>query len=205
VPFDPEAARALLAEAGYPGGEGFITVEMLFNKDSGHDLIAQSIAKDWSKHLGVGVRLAQKELKVYRDDLDNNRFITSRAGWYGDYGDPTTFLDINRTGDGQNDRRYSNPEYDELLKRAASEPDADTRLALLAEAERIIMDEDLPMVPIFHYANIYMFDPDRLSGITSHPRTNQNLFLLDVIGDGKGSETPRALPPSSPEEAGGVQ
>jgi len=189
-----DAARALLAEAGWPDPQEFPTVELLFNKDAGHDLIAQVIAKNWTQHLGVPTSLAQKELKVYREDLKNANYMTSRAGWYGDYGDPTTFLDVNRTGDGNNDRKYSNPVYDDLLAQAELETNPEARMALLEEAERIIMEEDLPMIPIFHYVTIYLFDADEISGINPHPRTTQNVFLVDVLGDGKGPDEPLTMP-----------
>lgn len=195
LPFDPEAARRLLAQAGYPGGRGLPTVEILFNKDAGHDLIAQSIGKQWQRHLGVAVLLNQKEIKVFRDDLKNANYMVSRAGWFGDYGDPTTFLDLNRTGDGNNDRKYSNPAYDALLDRAAEETDPARRFALLREAERLIVEEDLPLIPIFHYVQVYLFDPHRLAGISSHPRSEQNLAWVDILGDGLGSDRPRMLPP----------
>jgi len=188
-----ERARGLLARAGYPDPSEFPEVELLFNKDAGHDLIAQAIAKDWQQHLGVPVRLATKEIKVYKNDLKNANYMTSRAGWFGDYGDPTTFLDLNRSDDGNNDRKYANPEYDALLDEAARETDPQRRLTILADAERMIMERDLPMVPLFHYVSIYLFDPDEISGINPHPRTQQDLFLIDVLGDGKGPDLPRVM------------
>ena len=195
LPFDPVRARQELAAAGYPDGRGFITVEILFNKDAGHDVIAQAIANDWQKNLGVSVTLQQKEIKVFRNDLKAHNFMTSRAGWFGDYGDPTTFLDINKTGDGNNDRSYSNPEYDALLDKAAAEPDPAARMDLLERAEAMLVNEEVPLIPLFHYSNICMFDPDEMTGITAHPRQQQDLYLVDVFGDGKGPDTPRTLPP----------
>lgn len=181
-------ARRLLAEAGYPSPDDLPVIELLFNKDSGHDLIGQQLARDWERYLGVQTQLSQKELKVFRDDLKNANYMTSRAGWYADYADPTTFLDLNRTGNGNNDRKYSNPVYDELLDRAKVELDPEKRMALLAEAERIIVEEDLPKVPLFHYVSLYLFDPDRVTGLNAHPRANQDLYLVDILGDGKGGE-----------------
>jgi oligopeptide transport system substrate-binding protein len=206
LPYDPEQARALLAEAGWPDPSVFPTVELLFNKDSGHDLIAQSIARDWQTNLGVRTRLAQKELKVYKDELKKANYMTSRAGWYGDYGDPTTFLEVNRTGDGNNDRKYSNPAFDALLDAARKELDPARRMSILSEAERILVEEDVPLIPIYHYNTMYLFDADRLSGPTPHPRTTQNFYLIDILGDGKGPDTPRTMHPSpspTPNPAGG--
>jgi len=195
-------ARQLLRDAGYNSPSDVPTIEILFNKDGGHDLIAQVVQKNWQEYLGVSVRLAQKEIKVFRDDLKQQRYMVSRAGWYGDYGDPTTFLDINRIDDGNNDRKYHNPRYEELLDQAALELDPEKRMAMLSEAERITMDEDLPMVPLFHYMTVYLFDPDELSGVNSHPRTTQNAHLFDILGDGKGTDKVLTMPPLPPATAG---
>ena len=196
--YDPAAARALLAEAGWPDPSQFPTVDILFNKDAGHDLIAQSVAKDWQRNLGVPVSLAQKELKVYRNDLKKQNYMVSRAGWYADYGDPTTFLEVNRSTDGNNDRKYNNPVYDDLLDQARTETDPARRMEILSEAERIIMEEDLPMVPLYHYVTVYLFDPDEISGINPHARAMQQMYLIDVLGDGKGPDVPRTMPALAP-------
>lgn len=194
------AARALLDEAGYPdpANDFPITVELLFNKDSGHDLIAQVIAKNWSQHLGVSTRLAQKELKVFREDLRKRNYITARAGWYGDFGDPTTFLDLLHSENGNNDRGYNNPAYDTMLAEAQAEMDPAERMRILADAERFLFEQEMPMVPIFYYATVYMFDPDEITGLTTHPRTKQMISMLDVLGDRIGPDLPRPMRSSEP-------
>tara|TARA_R110002096_G_scaffold173781_5_gene348398 strand:- start:21183 stop:23105 length:1923 start_codon:yes stop_codon:yes gene_type:complete len=185
-------AKALLEEANFP--QDFV-VELAFNKDAGHDLIGQAIAKSWQKSLGVQTKLSQKEIKIFREDLKNKQYMTARAGWFGDYGDPTTFLDINHSKDGNNDRAYDNPKFDKLLEDAGDELDPVKRMAMLSEAERILVEEDLPLVPIFHYATIYMFDAHKLTGLSTHPRTKQNAFLIDMLGDGIGPDLPRPMNP----------
>jgi oligopeptide transport system substrate-binding protein len=193
VGFDPQGARTLLAEAGYPGGKGFITVEILFNKDGGHDLIAQSVAKNWSEYLGVDVTLSMKEVNVARDEMKNGNYIVSRGSWYGDYGDPVTFLDLSRTGDGNNDRKYSNPEYDRLLDEAKEETDPAARMRILERAEALLMDQEVPILPFFHYVEVYLFDANRITGISPQPRLEQCMQWVDVFGDGKGTDVPRVM------------
>jgi oligopeptide transport system substrate-binding protein len=184
-----DRARGLLAEAGYADPAEFpVTVELLFNKDSGHDLVAQVFARNWQEHLGVQVTLAQKELKVYRNDLKDANYMVSRAGWYGDYADPTTFLDLSKTGDGNNDRKFSHAPFDALLEQAAKEIDAAKRLAILQEAERMIVEEQLPVFPIFHYNTIMMFDPHLITGVSTHPRNDQRVASFEVVGDGVGRD-----------------
>lgn len=203
VAFDPAAARALLAEAGYPGGKGFITVDIFFNKDSGHDTIAQSVAKDWQQYLGVNVALQQREIKVFRNDLKRQNYTVGRAGWFGDYGDPATFLELNRSTDGNNDRKYNNPEYDALLDAADREVDPVRRMRILHDAESIIVDRDLPLIPIYQYVQVYLYDPHRLTGVSSHPRQEQNPYQFDILGDGIGSDRPKMMPvQGTPEQMG---
>jgi oligopeptide transport system substrate-binding protein len=193
--FDPPAARKLLAEAGYKDGASFpIVVEILTNTEGDHGPMAEFIAKQWQEHLGVQVALVQKEIRAFRDDLKNANYIVSRAGWYGDYGDPTTFLDTSRTDNGNNDRKYSSPAYDGLMDAAASELDPEKRLRLLEKAEALLMDEDLPMLPLYQYMTIYLFNPDKVSGLNAHPRTDQHLALIDILGDGKGTDRARTMP-----------
>lgn len=193
--FDPEEARRELAAAGHEGGKGLPTIELLFNREGEHDQIAQAVAKDWERHLGVSVRLVQKEVRVFREDVKSGRFMVSRGTWFGDYGDPTTFLDINRTGDGNNDRGYTSGAYDGLLARAAEETDASARMALLREAERLVVERDMPLVPLFQYSQLYLFDAHKVSGITPHPRQVQHLQFVDILGDGKGPDVPRVMRP----------
>lgn len=188
---DCDAARNLLAEAGFPNGDGFPLLEILFNKDGGHDVIAQAVAKDWEKELGIRVQLVMKETKVFRDDLKQGRYMISRASWFGDYGDPTTFLDINRSDDNNNDRNYESAEYDAILNRAADTyADPNARMAMLQDAERMLIAGDLPLIPLFHYVELHLFDAHRLTGASTHPRQIQDLSRMDVLGDGKGADQP---------------
>lgn len=191
--YDPAAARALLADAGFPGGRGLPVIRILFNKDGGHDVVSQSIAKDWQRELGVQVVLDQRELKTFREDLKSHNFMISRAGWFGDYADPTTFLDLSRSGDGNNDRNYSDPVFDALLDQAANTSDPAARYRILERAERHLMEEGPPMIPLIQYRQMFMFDPHRVSGVSPHPLQKQKLSALAILGDGVGPDDDRPL------------
>jgi oligopeptide transport system substrate-binding protein len=199
---DPTEARRLLAEAGFEGGKGLPTIQILYTRDAGHEFIAQSAKKDWEEILGASVELTQREVKVFKNDMHKGNFMVARSSWYGDYLDPSTFLDINRTGDGNNDRQYSSSQYDALMARAEETTDRVARMALLAQAERLVVEDDLPILPIFRYVDLSMYNPHRLTGLTSHPRQDQIVDGMDILGDGKGADVPRERPPALPQAAG---
>lgn len=188
------AARALLAEAGYPGGRGFPTVKILYNVDGGHEKIAEAVKRDWELALEVRVELDRRQLNQFRTDLRNTNYMISRGSWFGDYGDPTTFLELNRSTDGNNDRKFNDPKYDKMLDDAANERDPARRYAMLAEAERYTVEEAMPLIPIFQYNQVYLFDPDVVSGVSPHPRQKQSIYRIDMLGDGKGADRPLEMP-----------
>ena len=201
LPHDIEAARKLMAEAGFPGGKGFPTVEILANADGGHSTIAQAIKRDWEQALGVSVTIIQKELKVFRNDVKNANYMVSRASWFGDYGDPTTFLDINREGDNNNDRKFASAAYEALMDAAAKGTDPAARFRLLERAEKLLIEDECALAPIFHYNQIFLFNPHTTGGISPHPRQKQYIWQLDKLGDGVGAEKPREMPPKEPASA----
>jgi len=152
-PFDREAAKRLLAEAGYPNGKGFPKFEILYNTNEGHKLVAEALAGMWQETLGITVGLANTEWKVYLDQTDRVNYDLSRAGWIGDYMDPNTFMDMWVTGGGNNNTNWSHNEYDDLIARASQEPDPQARMQHFQRAEQILCVEELPILPIYYYVN----------------------------------------------------
>ena len=97
----------------------------------------------WQQNLGISVELENMDWKVYLSRQNAMDYQISRAGWIGDYEDPNTFLDIMRTGRGNNRTGWSNQEFDELVGKANATTDQEERYRLLGEAEKILIDESL--------------------------------------------------------------
>ncbi|MDH3719446.1 MAG: peptide ABC transporter substrate-binding protein [Planctomycetota bacterium] len=155
--YDPQEARRLLGEAGYPDGKGIGTIEILYNTSEGHREIAEVIAGDWEE-LGLKVQLRNLEWGSYLKATENLEYQVARAGWIGDYPDPNTFLDMFISGSTHNQTGWSNPRYDELIASAARQSDPQKRLQILHEAEEILMDE-LPILPIYAYVSVNLVKP----------------------------------------------
>lgn len=174
--FDPKKARALLTEAGYEGGKGFPTLTLLFNTDENHKLIAELIQAAWKTELGIDVQLENKEWKTYLGDIDKLSYQVARAGWIGDYNDPTTFLGIFTTGNGNNDTGWGSPEFDQKLTQAYASTNPGERQQLLAQAEQILMN-DAPIIPIYYY-KIPNLISTRLEG---HKPNNRDVHLVKYM------------------------
>lgn len=179
--YDPDKARQLLAEAGYPGGEGLPPIGLDYNSNGGHEKLVQAVAYAWQTELGLDVPTSSKEWKVFLEDRKSGNFTVARSGWFGDYGDATTFLDLFLSTNGNNDAGFNDPEYEDLLARAAREVDPAQRLALLGQAERIVIEQRPVMIPMYHYKLIHLFNPDKLAGVSLHPRGMQMFHRMRVL------------------------
>lgn len=150
-----ELAKELLAEAGY-GPESPLSFEMVYNTDEAHKKVAVALSQMWKQKLGVQVELANMEWKVFLEERGNQNFELARGAWCGDYNEASTFLDLLQSDSGYNDGKYNNARVDELLAEAKT---SDDPAPLYTEVERIIAQET-PVIPIYHYAGVYMMDSD---------------------------------------------
>ncbi|HRJ72797.1 MAG TPA: peptide ABC transporter substrate-binding protein [Terrimicrobiaceae bacterium] len=165
LPYDPEGARRLLAEAGYPGGQGFPFVTYLFDDKRSNEAIAVELQDMWQSELGVSVNLARQEWKVYLNSLNGLDYDIARSSWVGDYPDPNTFLDMFLTGGGNNRTGWSDPHYEQFIADAARETDPARRFAILQEAENLLINQAVPICPIYFYVGIQLYNPDKIGGI----------------------------------------
>ena len=165
LPRDLEKARQLLAEAGYPGGKGFPDVNLLYASRGSTSSIATEIQALWSRDLGItSIHLRGQEWKVYLNTQSEIDFDMDIAAWIGDYNDPKTFLDMFVTGGGNNDTGWSNPEYDQLLSSSESITDPKARMQVLSKMEKILVEDQAPILPVYFYVGMSLYYPDRLAG-----------------------------------------
>ncbi len=161
---DPEEARRLLAEAGYPNGQGFPALSLLYNTDEAHRALAQAAQHLWKSNLGIEITLQNQDWKVYLNTVKQLDYDIARGSWIADYADPANLLETFQTGNGNNRAGYSNAEYDALLTQAQNEPDPGKRMGILQKAEALLLTEP-PFAPVYHYTNIYLKVPE-LKGFT---------------------------------------
>jgi len=173
--YDPEKARECLAKAGYPGGKGFPKISILFNTSEDHRRIAEAIQLMWKNVLGIDVELSNQEWGSYLQATTALQYDVARRSWIGDYLDPNTFLSVFMTGDGNNRTGWSNTRYDALLNGAEVETDPAKRMAMLSEAEAIILDE-APVIAIYHYSTNECLKPYvrglHRTALDTHPLKN---------------------------------
>ena len=163
--FDPEQARKYLAEAGYPGGAGFPEVTLLFNTSEGHQKIAQYVQAQWKEHLGIDVKLANQEWKVYLKTLTEDSPQVWRAGWGADYADENNWVHEQfHPKVSQNRPKWSEDdpaaiEFMRLTEEAAAEPDPKKRKDLYLQAETILAEDHVVIIPIYFYTRVVCSKP----------------------------------------------
>ncbi len=161
VRFNPEKARQLLAEAGFPNGEGFPSTPPLRLLTSGREASrtrGEVFQAMWRQHLGIHIDLESREWTTYLATVQNKNFDIVDGGWIGDYLDPTTFLLMWTRDNGNNNTNWWSPEYEEFLRLASMESDAKARYQLLYQAETILLNE-APIAPITWFVRNYFLHP----------------------------------------------
>jgi oligopeptide transport system substrate-binding protein len=159
VKFDPEGAKKLLAEAGYPGGKGLPDIEFLTVDKETSKAVGEAMQAIWKEHLGANIEIVQMEWTSYITNMFDLNYDLAAGGWIGDYMDPLTFLDMWMKGAGNNRTGWSSEEFENILKEASAATNAKDRYALLSKAEKLFLSER-PILPLYYYSRNYLLHKD---------------------------------------------
>ena len=163
---DLEKAKSLLAEAGYPNGEGFPAFEYLTNDSGYHKSVAEYLQSAWGE-LGLTMNVNIQEWKTVTADRRSGNFDVARNGWVYDWDDPSNMINLLETNNGNNDGKYSSPEFDKFVSLARSTTDLKKHYEYLHEAEQVLL-KDAAMAPIAYYNEFWLQKPE-LNGTWHSP------------------------------------
>ncbi len=176
VEFNPAKARQLLAQAGYPNGKGFPRLEITTTSREVQKIMAEAIQGMWKTHLGIHVDIRSCEWTAYKHSQNTMQYDFSASSWSGDYLDPASFLDLWGSGAGNNNTGWGHAEYDRLLSAGHATGNQAERLRLLAEAEKLMLQE-APVIPLYWSKRSYLKRPE-VQGW--HPLLLDNHLFEDV-------------------------
>ena len=152
-----EEAKSLLAEAGYPNGEGFPTITYGANEDGYHIPVAEYLQSVWKDELGITMNINKVEWASFLPLRRAGDYDISRNGWVMDYNDASNMLELFTTGNGNNDGKYSDPEFDAAIE-ASKVADKTVHYEQLHKAEDILM-EDMGCIPVAYYNDFWLQSP----------------------------------------------
>jgi len=191
--YDPDLGRQLLAQAGFPGGEGFPPFEYLCDTTSRqHEQIAVELQEMWRRELGVHAQIRKLEWKTYLRAQGGLDYDLSRSSWIGDYNDPNTFLDMFMRNNGNNRTGWNNARYDGLVREANAQVDRAKRARLLQQAEILLVREEAPIIPLYFYAGLEYYDANSIKGIFPNVLSQNPIRSIYKV-----SATPSAANPKS--------
>ncbi|MBI2433041.1 MAG: peptide ABC transporter substrate-binding protein [Candidatus Hydrogenedentes bacterium] len=167
VEYDPEKARQLLAEAGYPQGQGFPALEILYNTMESHKTIAETVQRMWKEQLGINVQLLNQDWKVYLDNLNSLNYDVARSGWISDFVDPLNFLETMLSNSGNNRTGWKSEAFDQLIAQSNATASPAERMRFLQQAEALLLEE-MPLIPMYFYTRKYLIAPE-VKGYVPNP------------------------------------
>ena len=155
---DLAKAKELLADAGYPNGEGFPMIEYMTNDAGYNKALAEYLQSAWGE-LGINTDIKIIEWASFTPTRRNGDYDIARNGWVYDYDDPSNMLNLFESTNGNNDGRYNNPEYDALIASARETVDKAEHYSLLHEAEQLLLN-DMGMIPIAYNNDFWLQKPE---------------------------------------------
>ncbi len=172
-----EEAKQLLADAGYPNGEGLPSITYSTNDAGYHKVVAEYLQQAWAE-LGIDLQVEIVEWASFTPMRRNGDYDASRNGWVGDYSDPSNMLDLLYSTNGNNDGKFNNAEYDAAMDVSRTTLDAAERSAALHEAEDILMDQ-VACIPVAYY-NDFWLQSDKITGSWHSPYGYWYFMYADI-------------------------
>ena len=169
---DLDTARKLLAQAGFTDMKQFPKLDIVYNTNETHKIIAEAIQYMWQSNLGIEVTVTNQEWAVLQETKRLGNYSIAKAGWFGDYADPMAMLEIMTSSSAINTTGWSSDAYDALIEAAKLET-GQKRFDLLYKAQAILM-EDAPIMPIYYHTDQFMVS-DR---VTNYEKTAIGLWYF---------------------------
>ena len=189
-------AQEYLAAAGYPNGEGFPELDLLYYESGSMSQIAEAVQQMWKENLGITVNLKVEEYAVFANTINSGNYTLSMTGWSADYNDPMTMLSL-FTANGMNDARWRYKEYagvpedttlnpeNEAYDNAvimASKTMGEERDGYLMQAEKVLMDE-MVICPIYYATYTQVIDYGKVAGPGRTPIGQWDFQYYTVLGN----------------------
>ena len=152
-------AKKLLNEAGYSDAKP-LDVTLLYNTSENHKKVAVAATALWKQSLGfVNVTLDNKEWKTFLDNRKTGNYQFARAGWCADYNEPSSFLNILKSGNSNNYGKYASADFDAVMAKTLVAGTTNEQRADLYQQAEVQADKDTPVIPIYHYVSPRLIKP----------------------------------------------
>lgn len=178
---DPERARTLLAEAGYPDGTGIPTVEIAVDDAEANIAAMSEVARQWREVLGLDVKIYVREWRIHVSTVYDGEFQVARYAWSADYPDPSNFMEIFLSSSPLNPAGWQDDAFEDFFKESQRTNDADSYGRLLQSAEKRLL-EQAPIVPLYNATSRCLLSPS----IQGYHDNLLNVHLLKYLSFGEG-------------------
>ena len=175
--FDPQKAKTLLEEMGYKTTDTLPKIQIFYNTTADHKMIAENIQSQLKRNLNLNVELNNQEWKTYLQRLKTKDVELFRLGWLADYPDPDNFMNLMASFSDNNHTNWKNQEFDKLIVKAMTTEDGPQRQALYDKAQKILLEEETVVFPIFNTVSHILVSPR----IKNYPKNVMSYILFKKI------------------------